>query len=225
MFLKKGSKGQEVLDLQKKLNVVSDANLKEDGDFGAKTEFALKEFQKSIVSGILDTDTETKLDSLLAAIPKESSDTQYPPWVKWFQDRLGWTEFDHDKELSKGWHWTHLNYTSVIGADRAWCAMSLCTALEENGFLSSGSAAASSYSKFGERCDFKPGAILAIRHTTGKHHVTLFLSWKDEKAMIANCLGGNQSNKICIASYNLSGNKAGHDEMMSGGPRWPVIKK
>jgi len=150
---------------------------------------------------------------------------EVPGWYKWFFERLGWTEFDHDVELSKGWKYTHLDYKTVIGTNHAWCAMSLCSALEENGFISSGSAAASSYANFGETCEFKLGAILPIVHPNGNHHVTLFAGWHDKENKIALCLGGNQGNSINISKYNLSGNKNGHDEVMSGGPRWPLKKK
>ena len=161
-----------------------------------------------------------------ADIPVEKSKIigEVPSWLKWFKEREGWTEFDHDKELSKGWKYTHLDYTTVIGASHAWCAMSLCSALEENGYISSGSAAASSYANFGETCDFKLGAILPIRHASGGHHVTLFYDWFDKSKMIAFCLGGNQGDSINISTYNLSGNDKGHDQVMTS-PRWPVKKK
>lgn len=145
-----------------------------------------------------------------------------PPWVKWFDDRIGWTEFDHDKELSEGWKYTGLKYTSVIGKSRAWCAMSGCTALETNGYLSVRSAAAKAFSRLGTKCDYVLGAFLPIRHANGHYHVTVFIAWKDFDKELAYCLGGNQSNKVCISVYNLSGNKHGHDEVLECGPRWPI---
>lgn len=145
-------------------------------------------------------------------------------WVEWFRSKIGWTEFDHDIELSKGWKYTGLNYDTVIGSARAWCAMSLCTALEESGLKSSKSAAARSFSTWGQPCSFQFGAILPIRHAHGNHHVTIFLGWKDEEKKLCFCLGGNQGNSINISVYNLSGNKNGHDELITS-PRWPIIQK
>ena len=46
--LKKGSKGQEVKDLQEALNTLGFASGKVDGIFGAATERAVKEFQSSV---------------------------------------------------------------------------------------------------------------------------------------------------------------------------------
>lgn len=155
---------------------------------------------------------------------KLSENERIPSWVFWFWDKLGWTEFDHDKELSKGWKYTGLNYNTVIGSARAWCAMALVTALEENGIKSSKSAAAKSFAIWGEPCEFKFGAILPIRHATGNHHVTIFLGWKDERKNLAFCLGGNQSNSINISVYNLSGNDNQHDNLITT-PRWPIISK
>lgn len=44
--LKKGSKGEEVKKLQKFLNWALNVKIDVDGDFGTKTESAVKEFQK-----------------------------------------------------------------------------------------------------------------------------------------------------------------------------------
>lgn len=143
------------------------------------------------------------------------------PWFKWFSDRLGWTEFDHDKELSKGWKYCGLDYTTVIGSSHAWCAMALNTALIESGYKGTGSAAASSFEKYGTPCDWIQGAIVPIRHVGGSHHVTLFHHWVIKENRVAACLGGNQQNSISIAHYNLSGNSSGHEEC-SNGPKWPI---
>jgi len=149
-----------------------------------------------------------------------------PPWFEWFVKRIGWSENNpaHDKELSKYWKLCHLNFKTCKGVKHSWCSLSICASLDDSGYKSSGSAAASSYANFGEKCEAKIGAIVPIRHVSGKHHVTLFAGWVDEKNMIIKGLGGNQSNKICIATYNLSGNNKGHDQLMNGF-RFPVRKK
>lgn len=76
-YLKKGSKGSSVVELQKKLNQFVEANLKLDGDFGQLTFNALVKFQainKLPVSGVVDyftsralypTKSFTKIDLLL----------------------------------------------------------------------------------------------------------------------------------------------------------------
>lgn len=62
--LKKGSKGDDVKELQKKLNEVANANLVVDGDFGALTDKAVRAFQKSHgleVDGIVGVNTRNAL--------------------------------------------------------------------------------------------------------------------------------------------------------------------
>lgn len=145
------------------------------------------------------------------------------PWVKWFDDRIGWTEFTHDKELSKGWKYTNVpSYKTVIGSNYAWCAMALCTALEENGYKGTKNAAAKSFVSLGLPCELVDGAIVVIKHTSGRHHVTLFNGWfnKEKKLMLGK--GANQSNAVNVTKFNVSGNKNGCDEIIA--IRWPVRK-
>lgn len=143
------------------------------------------------------------------------------PWMDFMLARLGWTEFDHDKELSKYWHYSGMSYTSVIGAEHAWCIMIGNAAYEVSGFKGSGRPDAASGAHIGTDSDYVYGAGLAIRHANGKHHWTYFHHWVDQANRIAACLGGNQGNAINISNFNLSGNAHGHDEVM-GFPRWPV---
>jgi hypothetical protein len=66
--LKKGSTGTEVKNLQKDLNYVMKSGLDVDGDFGTKTETALKSFQKKYgltVDGIYGSNSKKKMKSLL----------------------------------------------------------------------------------------------------------------------------------------------------------------
>ena len=65
--LKKGSKGEEVRELQKRLNDLG-ANLQVDGIFGPKTEAALNEFKEKYglaIDGIYDEATHKKLGKVL----------------------------------------------------------------------------------------------------------------------------------------------------------------
>ena len=62
--LKKGCKGEDVKNLQRMLNEVHNAKLKDDGDFGRKTLAAVKSFQKSKglkTDGIAGKNTVTAL--------------------------------------------------------------------------------------------------------------------------------------------------------------------
>jgi hypothetical protein len=191
----------------------SSRGLKTDGVVGAAT-------QEAIAKDLITKATQPKIKT----VPINTDPTDEPVWVKWFEDRLGWNETKNDKELSKGWKYTNVPfYKSVKGKDRSWCAMSLCTALEESGYEGTHDAAAASFSFCGVKCGFIKGALLPIRHKNGGRHVNIFLYWVDEKQKLAMCLGGNQGNAISKAVFNLSGNDAGHDEIVNG-PRWPSKK-
>ena len=68
-YLKRGSKGNKVKELQTKLNKVGN-NLVVDGSFGSATEKAVKEFQKKYnltVDGIAGPNTIKKLDEVIAS--------------------------------------------------------------------------------------------------------------------------------------------------------------
>ena len=66
--LKRGDQGNEVKDLQKKLNAVPKLGVKlvVDGIFGPKTEAAVKKFQKHVeikASGVYDAETRKRLEA------------------------------------------------------------------------------------------------------------------------------------------------------------------
>lgn len=176
----------------------------------------------------------SKILSIIWSIAKAwlNSPTPLPPqsitepkpetiaWLDWFIFRLGWSEFDHDAELSKGWKYTSVpNYKSVIGIEHAWCAMSMNTALEENGYTGTKSAAAKSFMNFGNPSELKRGAIVLIRHATGSYHVTLFIK---KEGNILTGLGGNQNNRIKYMDFDVSGNDQDCDEIVA--VRWPSFK-
>lgn len=145
------------------------------------------------------------------------------PWIAKGITMLGWTEFDHDKELAKFcWPATDdcKGLKSVIGSDNAWCSGWVCGCLEAVGVRGSRSGSASSYRDWADACGYIFGAVVSIRHTGGGNHVGFFLWWIDEKKKIAAILSGNSGNAVTIGAYNLSGNAAGCDEVVTS-PRWP----
>ena len=146
------------------------------------------------------------------------------PWVFEAILMLGWTEFTHDKQLTKlCWPATDdcKELPSVIGRVYAWCSGFWCGIMKKLGLSHTQSGSASTWRKFGVKCGYIFGAFLPIRHKDGGNHITVFLWWINEKKKIAACIGGNQNNSVCIAEYNLSGNAAGHDQVMDS-PRWPA---
>lgn len=145
------------------------------------------------------------------------------PWVFEALPMLGWTEHDHDKELTKlCWPATDdcKGLKTVIGAVNAWCSGFWCGVMERLGLKHTRSGSAASWRTFGVPCGYVFGAFLPLRHVSGGNHITVFLWWIDKEKMIAACIGANQLDAVSIAAYNLSGNSNGHDEVIPT-PRWP----
>lgn len=77
--LRKGSKGNDVLDLQKALNATGWYTLDEDGSYGAKTEAAVKNYQQRSglkVDGIVGTKTWGALTKAQSAAPAATAPAQ-----------------------------------------------------------------------------------------------------------------------------------------------------
>lgn len=196
-----------VKKLQSEMNKLG-SKLTVDGDPGPNTQDELFKYDVALI--------------LSNNIQKLPNIAVKPPWIARLESRLGWTERSHDKEISKGWPLTGLNYKTVIGKKYAWCGLAQADAMNFAGIKPvRHSAGARNWSAFGEPCDFICGAIISMKHAKGGNHVTCFLYWVDEKRRLAACGGGNQGDAYKISVYNLSGNKAGHDEVV-GGPRWPT---
>lgn len=191
------------------------SNLKVDGDPGPKTQAELSKYD------ILAVDFALK-SNVIPLVKVTSSSKAMPPWIEFGLKRLGWTEFDHDEELSKFWPMVGLpQFKTVIGTTHAWCGKEAAEWLYSCGLtFPKGAAGAANWEGYGESCDYICGAVLPIRHAGGGRHVTFFLYWIDRENKIAACLGGNQSNGVRISVINISGNKNKHDEVMTG-PRWP----
>jgi uncharacterized protein (TIGR02594 family) len=109
--------------------------------------------------------------------------------MDWVEARLGWSERTHDRELSKGWQYAgHSTWKTIVGIERAWCAMFVNFALHETGYKGNGRADAKSFKTYGTPCEDKYGAILVIQHANGRHHVT----FRGRKGLC----GGNQDNMV-----------------------------
>lgn len=144
-----------------------------------------------------------------------------PKWIEFMFAREGWTEFDHDKELSKDWPLVGLDYKTVIGTSHAWCGMEAYAALHFAGYKGPrGAAGAANWRTWGDSCEWLCGAALPMRHASGGAHITFFLAWADRLKKLALCIGGNQNNAVRVSLYNLSGNRNGHDEVVNG-PKLP----
>lgn len=235
--LKIGSQGQAVKNLQGNLNALG-SKLTVDGNFGEVTQVRVIVFQKSrglTADGIVGPITQSEIAKALIEVAQKSKgqpvktvpvSSGSTPWRQWFLDRLGWTEFDHDKELSQGWQYTNVpNYKTVVGSVYAWCAESLGLALIVNGYTSSHDASALSYVTYGTevlylKSGIPMGAIVVIEHASGGHHVTT--ANRDHKVgeLVVEGLGGNQDNEICVEKFVIDPKVQEHHKVLA--VRWPV---
>lgn len=130
------------------------------------------------------------------------------PWLKWFNDRLGWTEFDHDKELSELWALSKncKNYKTVIGKEHAWCGISAAGSLKFAGYAyPEDCESAFSYLKYGISVDYKKigipkGSALVFAHS----HVCFANRDHLPSETLIDCIGGNMDNMIKIKTYDIT---------------------
>lgn len=121
------------------------------------------------------------------------------PWLDWMRKYIGTPEVtgaeptDFVRDC-----FAHTNYGPLDGSTPPSCAATLCRALEESGFRSTKSAAAISFSKYGDPCEVKQGAIVVFQWGSGDHHVSVIDSFDDQ---YVTCIGGNQGHKIQPATF------------------------
>jgi hypothetical protein len=204
MALSKGDDGVSVINLQKSLNQLGVAILKEDGIFGAETFAAVERFQSAHslpVTGEVDGPT---YNAIGVALTLQIS-TRAAPWLNWMRDHLGQIEqtggpaTSFDREV-----FSHTSYGDLDGVMEAGCAATACAALEESGYKSPHNAAAESFRNFGVDSVLTPGAVVGFnwRAEKGVHcdHVA-FLDHIVGPDKIA-CIGGNQGHQVNVAVFS-----------------------
>lgn len=131
---------------------------------------------------------------------------------KWYDIALG--EMDQSEISGSRDNPRIVEYHSVtsLSADddeTPWCASFVSWCLEKSNIRSTRSARAKSYATWGSKLDSPKLGCIAVFTRTGGGHVAFFVS---ESATHVKVLGGNQGNKVSIASYSKA-NLIGY--------RWP----
>lgn len=183
-----------------------------DGDAGPLTQAALAKYDVVLSAHAVAH----------APPPPKTTEDFGAPWIFANLDLLGRTETDPELNARYVPEWKLEGlpgYTTLAGNSHAWCSVRENADKRKVGVKGTNSAGAASWSEWEKKCPYWFGATLDIKHAGGGRHVNDFLYWIDEANKIAACLGGNQGNKFSIASFNLSGNAHGHDEVVAG-PRW-----
>lgn len=187
-----------------------------DGVFGPITEAKSGQFEISII--LKDR------PKVIFPGPVAGAATEYfgATWVGANIDLLGRDETDAElnRRYVPEWRLENLpEFKTLSGNAHPWCSVKDNADKRKVGVKGTGSAAAASHRTWGRSCPYWFGSTLGLRHASGGAHVTTFLYWVDKNKKIGACYGGNQSNKLSVAAYNLSGNASGHDEVVNG-PRW-----
>jgi len=129
--------------------------------------------------------------------------TPKPSPLDWFVRRDQWGEHNPDnvRELSKGWVLTKhcKSYKTIVGADYAWCGMSLATAMKDCGLTYPVQCeTAMNWIGHGRAVNWKRdgiprGAIVVVQG----YHVALCDEYTAPGKDGVFLRGGNQLNKIC----------------------------
>lgn len=202
-----GDKSENSLKLQKRLNKLTQSNLKEDGHFGPATKKALQDFQKSkglsgsgmigektleflglkVESNFMGTDISTKVYEMATKEigQKEVKGEQDNPRILEYHQTTG--KFSDDS-------------VSWCGSFVSWC-------LTQCGLPTLGSegASARAWLKYGKETKSpKKGDIVVfwrVARNSWQGHVAFYDS---ETTTHIRCLGGNQSDAVNIQSYAKS---------------------
>lgn len=142
------------------------------------------------------------------------------PWVGANIDLLGRSETDPELNARyvPEWKKEGLDYTTLAGNHNAWCSLRANADRRMVGIEGTDSAAASSWSRWGQHSPFWFGAALDIKHKSKGRHVAEFLYWIDEAKKICATLDGNRGNRFAVNITDLSGS----GDALVTGPRWPL---
>ncbi|MER9177773.1 transglycosylase SLT domain-containing protein [Mesorhizobium sp. M0955] len=145
-------------------------------------------------------------------------------WISYAIDYLGLSETDPTLNKLLVPHWAAVGlpkWKTLEGDERPWCSNFADWLVSQAGYEGTHDAEAKSWRTWGKASPYWFGAILGLRHASGGSHVTFFLYWIDKELKLAACLGGNQTDHLNVAVYNLSGNDSDNDTVVNG-PRWPT---
>lgn len=145
----------------------------------------------------LAQDADKPLDPDLSASP-------YGKYVDFALGMVGTEEGKDDRLISQFFGTTTLG---TMPSSVPWCAAFICWLLEQFGFKSTGSAAASENQYLGVPCaDNVPGAIMVWEHMSGKlrghYHTNILVSKLSEDEW--KCVGGNQYKAGCDGAITVA---------------------
>lgn len=108
---------------------------------------------------------------------------------------------DHNPRIVQ--YFYDIGHEWVTDDETAWCSAFVDWCCKEAGLIGSGKLNARSWLKVGEEVDQCLGDIVVFwrsSKTSWKGHVGIFIAQHGDKVY---CLGGNQSNQVCISGYDV----------------------
>lgn len=226
--IKKGKNGEEVRRLQQFLNkrLIPSPNLKVDGDFGVRTEVAVRLYQASVglgIDGVVGPRTWAALETgvvtnpaINTAIPNSFPDASWMDIAKQEIGQRGIIGVQNNPHIVSYHATTTFRATND---ETAWCSSFVNWCLKQVNITGTNSAAAASWMRWGQSTHARGGAITVIHNlqaansslTASGNHVGFLIQETGTHYLL---LGGNQSNQVKISSFPKS-------SWQLKGFRWP----
>lgn len=233
--LRLGSRGPEVAQLQKLLNakIHPIPPLTPDGNFGLKTEAAVRKFQTHQhlkPDGVVGPRTWAALEGHSHGAtqnPKGSPivppgpvvDAADAPWMPIARREIGQHEIAGPAANPRIIQYHAMTSLKATSDETPWCSSFANWCLRQAGFAGTNSAAAASWMTWGQTTDAREGAITVIFHggaahtklTSSGNHVAFLVEETTSHFVL---LGGNQSDQVKISSFPKA-------KWQLKGHRWP----
>lgn len=189
-----------------------------DGIWGRRTELALKRFQADkglVADGIVGSNTRLALFGSVQ--PVKATDD---PGLPWFQEARRLIGLREDPTAAS--NPTLLDWADRLDVDYpddsiAWCGLFIAHCISStlgSEPLPVNPLGARNWARWGAPCEPMPGALLVFwrgERNGWKGHVGFYAG--EEKGGVFHVLGGNQSDKVCVARIN-------GDRLLAS--RWPA---
>lgn len=132
------------------------------------------------------------------------------PWMKVARSKLGIKEIPGVKanmDIVAMLQTTTVPPSMAKSDETPWCAAFVNQVFKESGVKRINSARARDWAKWGREpegdADWKPGVLVIFGWSNGTGHVGFLVDWDDDAETLV-VLGGNQSNKVCMASFGMN---------------------
>ena len=204
-----GSSGPDVKNLQELLNnFLPSSHLNLDGQFGVRTEAAVRVFQASIGIGIDGVAGPITLEALKKGAHTShtvdfppSVNVKEAPWMTVAMGEIGQKEIRGPRHNPRIIEYHAATSLKASTDETAWCSSFVNWCLRQVSITGTNSAAAIRWINWGKAATPKEGAITVIHQLNAAnsgYHVAFFLQ---DCGSHHRLLGGNQSNRVKSSLY------------------------